>query len=215
LRCSARARTALSSSRPMISVYPAISLNMIAASSRVWFRAGGSDEVANGVPYARSVIPLIRRRILLWRRREGDRSSARQPTGVFPYVRLGLAGLELSLAVTQTTASGRSRRDLSSIPSLSQLWTFFRVLLTRPTNGSIVICERGSGVRMTVSPPPSPRFPRSLRKHRKYRAGSRTFFDLRAPERFRFGPWQRISAGFSRSRIEPVPFAPADYCPGR
>ena len=55
------------------------------------------------------------------------------------------------------------------------------------------------------APPFSPRFSGSLRKYRKYRACWRIVFDLRAPERLRFGPRQRILCLFSPSRIEPVP----------
>src|SRR5208282_5767018 len=58
-------------------------------------------------------------------------------------------------------------------------------------------------------PPYSPRFPRSLRETRKYCACSRIFFDLRAPEKRRFGRQQLTYARFSLSRTEPVPFSPS------
>jgi hypothetical protein len=47
----------------------------------------------------------------------------------------------------------------------------------------------------------------SLSENRKYRARSRIFFDLRAPEKLRSGRQPLIYARFSPSRIEPVPFA--------
>ncbi len=61
-------------------------------------------------------------------------------------------------------------------------------------------------VRIDYAPPSSPRFSRSLRINRKYRARSRSLFDLRAPENLRFGRLQLILARFSLSRTEPVPF---------
>ena len=68
-----------------------------------------------------------------------------------------------------------------------------------------MICEKGLGVSNDCLPANQSAFPHNLRKNRKYCARSRSFFDLRVPEKLRFGQQQLIYARFSLLRIEPVP----------
>jgi hypothetical protein len=69
-----------------------------------------------------------------------------------------------------------------------------------------MICEKGLGVSNDCLPATqSSIFAFSAGNSKIVRTRARIFFDLRAPERLRFGRQHVTYARFSPSRIEPVP----------